>query len=85
MQLSNGMTNSFGQAIAIYLLWGGDTANSFRQAEADRECILSLISGATAVRSCIWIGAASAISTAEAADSFGQAEVDEDEERRVLK
>ena len=36
-----------------------------------------------AVGSYIWIGAASAVSTAEAADSLGQAKVDEDEERRM--
>ena len=42
-----------------------------------------LDTSSAAIRSCIWIDAASAIGTAEAADGLRQAEVDEDEERRM--
>ena len=42
-----------------------------------------LDTGSAAVRSCIWICAASAVGTTEAADDFGQAEVDKDEERHA--
>ena len=77
------MADSLGQAIAIRLLGGGNTADGLGQAKADRERILSLTSDGAAVRSYIWIGAASTIGTTKAADSLEQAKVDEDEERCV--
>ena len=47
------MTDSFGQAIGIYLLGGGNTANNLGQAEADGERILSFTSSGAAIGSCI--------------------------------